>query len=569
MKIHYLLAASLLVLLGGANSPAAQIIDPSELSGDISLTLKRGVWKPLEKQEKLVYQDITLDLVCDRAKCNSEVWAFAPKFNQADHQGMVEVSQPGRFWNLDAQMQISPDPWQSFQGKADYSIELRLHQNQLIGTYSGTFNSEPVSGEVKGTIRPHWLKPVANHFPIRPREHPRLIFRQQQLPALRQKAKTPVGKAILAQLRKSLNQKIYYDGYVPTGGYHAAGHCFLSLLQEDNQAAETAWQITETSMNQPGRRLLEHSTVVAGVAMAYDLCYNKWDEERLKQVSRWLVSETELLIKGTPDKGWNPNPASNWNARARGAAGLAALAIMEEPDEFFQEPADAHRLLKIAERNVKRYLTIGIGDRSFGSEGDHYTTEPWILSIIPFLQAYENVLGQDLVEGSNAAWFLPHYMMRMVGKSGEVSVPTYGRHRSSATGSLFAVGLGTVPERFLPGVMWFFNRHWGEDGDRSFGIGLPHDAVFALAGYRDDVIPQNPVEVLNRVLVDEQKGFYAFRNRWQDENDFVASIYLKQDIPKGGHWSFPDAGSFRIWGLGGRWATAGEASNGKQEDENV
>jgi hypothetical protein len=67
--------------------------------------------------------------------------------------------------------------------------------------------------------------------------------------------------------------------------------------------------------------------------------------------------------------------------------------------------------------------------------------------------------------------------------------------------------------------------------------------------------------------VDEVKGFYLFRNRWQDGNDFVASIYLKQQ-PLGGSWSFPDVGSFRIWGLGGHWAIPGP-EEGEQPENTV
>jgi hypothetical protein len=157
----------------------------------------------------------------------------------------------------------------------------------------------------------------------------------------------------------------------------------------------------------------------------------------------------------------------------------------------------------------------------------------------------------------------------MVGEDGEVAIPSYGRHRLSPTGSMFAVGLGIVPERLLPGVIWFFNRHWGRNGDNSFGIELPHEAAYIFAGYPQDVTPQNPADVWGRVVVDEQKGFFVFRNQWRDENDFVTSIFVKREKPRGGHWSFPDAGSFRIWGLGGRWATAGMASDGTQRDENV
>ena len=136
-KILYLIAASFLFWLGGSHPSPAEMIDPARLSGDIRLTLKRGVWKTWEGEP--VYQDITLDLVCDANECDREVWGFAPKFNQADHQGVLQTSQRGQLWNLDVQMQIYPDPWQSLEGEAEYDIQLRLHEdNQLIGTYSGT-----------------------------------------------------------------------------------------------------------------------------------------------------------------------------------------------------------------------------------------------------------------------------------------------------------------------------------------------------------------------------------------------------------------------------------------------
>ncbi|HBB33605.1 MAG TPA: hypothetical protein DDZ80_00700 [Cyanobacteria bacterium UBA8803] len=584
MKWYHTFTLPLIFFLSGSNTPAAQVIDNAALSGDIRLTLKRGLWMP--HQEERVYQDITLDLVCESARCEQEVWGFAPTFNQGDHQGTVEAiasDEPKRLWPLQVKITTSPDPWMRLVGEANYDIQLRLHQNQLIGTYAGTFANQPVSGEVNGTIRPHWPRQLPNHRPIRAREHPRLIFRPHQLPALREKAKTSTGQAILAQLQKSLTSQIYYDGYGPNAGSHAAGHCFLALLNGEEQRAETAWQLVVNSINQPRPRLLEQSSVVAGVALAYDLCYNNWNEQRLRKVTRWLGEQTASLIKGTPDRGWNPQPQSNWNARARGSAGLAALAIWAEPDEFLvgeleESPPsqpnlrrtrrELHSLLKIAERNIKRYMSVAIGEHGFGTEGDLYTRESFH-AILPFLQAYQNVLGKDLVQGSSGEWFLAHYVMRMVSQGGQVALPTYGRHRIGPDGSLFALGLATVPERFLPGVLWCFNRYFGWQGDRRFGVGeyTPHDAAFALAGYREDIIPQNPGEILDRIVVDEQKGFYAFRNQWQGDRDFVASIYLKRE-PLGQSWSFPDAGSFRIWGLGGRWADAGPAT-GKQEDENV
>jgi hypothetical protein len=364
-------------------------------------------------------------------------------------------------------------------------------------------------------------------------------------------------------LRRTLARPVEYGGYVPNAGYHAAGNCFLALLERDYRNAERGWNLAEAAMNRPSLRLLEQSPTVAGVALAYDLCYSMWNEGRRQIASDWLAQEAATLIHGTPDRGWNPTPWSNWNARARGAAGLAALAILQE--RSLPVGSDPQRLLKIAERNLKRYLRHGIGDRGFGTEGDHYTTEPLILAVLPFLQAYRHAAGLDLILHSPAEWFLPHYLQRGIVRDGKLKVPTYGRHHYYAGESLFAMGLGTMPTRFQPAIVWLFRRYLRKE-IHSYLDG-PLEAIYAFVNYPMGITPQHPSKVLSRVLVDSQKGFYSFRNNWQDEGDFIASIYLKKE-PLGSSWSFPDAGSFRIWGLGGRWAVAGASINSR-EAENV
>jgi hypothetical protein len=224
--------------------------------------------------------------------------------------------------------------------------------------------------------------------------------------------------------------------------------------------------------------------------------------------------------------------------------------------------------LKTAERNIQRYLDLAIGDGGFGTEGDLYTNVSASL-IIPFLHAYREVLGKDFISKSHAAWFLPNGVMRMVKQNNHVYVPPYGRHRIGAGGSLFANGLATLPEQFLAGVFWFFDHYFGFQGDGTFGVGkhTPHDAIYALVGYRENLERKNPAEVFGRILVDRQKGLFVFRNQWQNQDDFVSSIYLKRQ-PRVGGWSFPEVGSFRITGLGTNWAIAGPG-DGKRESENL
>lgn len=575
MKLNLLLVTSVLFFIGGSQGVQLRPIDPTVLSGNLHIRLKHGVWKLWE--EKPVYQDITLDLTCDRGECQPEVWGYSPRFNkEVDHQGVVQDLSVDSVWRLHLKLQVKSHPWRSEMNTAEYEIQLFPHEGKLVGSYTGKFKDKLLLGSVQGTLTSQWPNPIPNYQPITPQEHPRLVFSRDQLPQLRQKAKTPYGEAILTQLNRVLQGTIYYEGYGPNSGYHGAGHCFLSILNENQESAIQGWELVQKTMENPPPRLLERSNAVTGIALAYDLCYSSWTQEQRQQVTHWLAMQIVHLVNGdSPSKGWNSNAASNWNARARSAALLAALAIWQEPQEFFpnnqfyQDSEDLWYWLKVAERNIERYIQFALGDRTFGTEGDLYTRES-LYQLLPALQAYERVLGKDWVSEGKMKWILPHYLMRMVNQDNGVKVPTYGRHRLGPDGSLFTLGFPVTSDRFLPALVWFFDRHWGLEGDRTFGIHehTPHDAIYALVGYPDDVAEQNPVEIFDRVLVDEQKQFYVFRNQWQDKNDFITSIYLKGESRNTGSWSFPDAGSFRIWGLGEQWAIAGP-SEGRREDENV
>ncbi|EAZ91059.1 hypothetical protein [Crocosphaera chwakensis] len=580
MKQRYLvLLPFILFFLRSSNAPTLHSFDIKKLSGNIHLTLKHGVWKLW--QEKPVYQNISLDLVCNQGKCEPEVWGYAQKFNQdVDHQGKLEknnlekltieeikTQKSRQSWQLQITINIQTHPWNTQVSKAAYIIDLLPYKDKLIGSYQGKYNEKFLQGSVTGNIESLWPVPIKNHKNLIPQEHPRLVFRKHQLSSVRKFIETPEGQAIIKQLKISLSKPIYYDGYVPTGGYHASGYCFLALINNDKNMANIGWKIVRKSMDNPGKRLLEHSPIVTGVALAYDFCYSLWDKEKITTVTGWLAAQTEQLVKGdSPKNGWNSNAGSNWNARARGAAGLAALAILNEPNISND---GIYHYLRTAERNIKRYFTTAIGDYGFGSEGDHYTTEPLILTVFPFLQAYSNVMGKDLVKDSPAQWILPHYLMRIIPDNTKLNITAYGRHRYYAGSALFATGLVTLPKDFLPGIAPIFEQYSGLQGDQTFGINLPYQAPFILNFYskNNNYNSKSPIKLFNYNFVDQQKGFYNFRNQWKNNDDFVANIYLKKELI-GGTWHFPDAGSFRISGLGETWAKAGK-SQGEWQGENV
>jgi hypothetical protein len=67
---------------------------------------------------------------------------------------------------------------------------------------------------------------------------------------------------------------------------------------------------------------------------------------------------------------------------------------------------------------------------------------------------------------------------------------------------------------------------------------------------------QNPGTVRDQLVADRDRGGFVFRNRWQDDEDIVASFWLDSNFRRGG-WGSAEGGEFRIMGLGVDWAVRG------------
>jgi hypothetical protein len=73
---------------------------------------------------------------------------------------------------------------------------------------------------------PKWPADVPGFVKPQPGEHPRLLFRKADLQALKQKAETPEGKAILKRLRTTLgkNGEEFPDIFSGATKGYVAGH---------------------------------------------------------------------------------------------------------------------------------------------------------------------------------------------------------------------------------------------------------------------------------------------------------------------------------------------------------
>ena len=419
-----------------------------------------------------------------------------------------------------------------------------------------------------------WWSPVENFDPIAPGEHPRLLFRQKDLPVLKAKMETPEGKAIMDHLRFLLNgndgegipihfnkaKKAYDLGKsqqsvvdkpgVYTFG-HVAGYGLLYQLTGEQRYAEWGKQCFELALEgqrdrddryswvEPGGPL-RAGPVIGWMAVGYDLCYNGWDESTREHFgraietyhtglySKWGKTDVDLaqLVTGSMP------PKSNHYGMQVGGAALALLAITKEP-WVNQERLD--KLIENSKRSMVHNITQGFGDGGYFAEGDGTGSMASQIAYLPALQAWKNTMGMDFgatqkpnVRMMALKWL---YLTKTVDGQAEIwpvrgGYPhnTWSRKNLSGAG-YFSLAFGVLPNEYAATMKWFYNHFLLEHDKRN---GTPYEvsvypqfSVSAFINWPTQLPARHPAEVLPHCYRDSQYGFYAWRNRWEDHDDII------------------------------------------------
>jgi hypothetical protein len=487
-----------------------------------------------------------------------------------------------------------------------YTAQVTLDKDTAIslqGSFDGSWKEgvEPVQ---QADTRPWWT-PVPGFVPVQAGEHPRLLFRKSDLPALRQRAQTHEGQAMLARLRVLLNGKdgetlptIFsasgkaYEGKgledesgaKVTGGVgaytisHAAGYGLLYQITGDKKYAELGRQCFEKAFEGVRDRDDRYSWKLSGgplrtgptlgwYAVGYDLCYDGWDAATREKIGKAIanfkeehasngkkgVIDLETLARGTMP------PGSNHYGMQVGGATLAVLAVMDDPG------VDRERirtLLAICENSMVRNLTEGFGDGGFFAEGDGTGSMASIMVFLNALQGWKNAMGRDYAntERPNARMTALKWVYLTVVRGGQPDFwpirGAYGknvwaRHGLSG-GGYFAIGMGAVTDEQKAAMKWYYDHFLaGPDSAAKAPYDTvspyPHVAVNAFVNWPLGIKERNPAEILPLCYRDTVHGFYAWRNRWQDENDIVISILTR---PTEGYMRAGSEDAFRVAAFG-------------------
>ena len=462
----------------------------------------------------------------------------------------------------------------------------RFHDEVIVGEYTVTVEREGepdvrIEGGFDGRVNPGvrhmtvdrrpWHVAVKDFKPPEPGEHPRILFRKSDIPALRRKAETPEGRAILRRLRQLLDGA---DGdkmavrfspadraYDPDIGKkrpwdvpgvytmgHIVGYGLLYQLTGDREYAELGRQAFDKgikgirdrddrySFKSPGGALRAGPTI-GWYAVGYDLCYDGWDQATRKRLGRAIYEyekysdghSLESLVRGTKP------PGSNHFGMQVGGGTLALLALM---DESFVDRKKMDMLFKLAELSLIRNISEGFGDGGFFEEGDGTGSMASQIAYLTALQGWRNARGQDFinVERPNVRMLTLKWIYQTVVDDGNPSFwpirGAYGHNvwarEGLSGGGYFAIGLGSVTQRDRAVMKWYYEQYLLEV-DAAKGCGYdtvtryPHIATCAFVNWPVDLPAKPAGKVLPHCYTDSTCGFYVWRNRWRDGNDTVIS----------------------------------------------
>ncbi|MFW6062275.1 MAG: hypothetical protein ACOC93_05650, partial [Planctomycetota bacterium] len=212
------------------------------------------------------------------------VWGLAESFNKAHHAGRVDAATfTDERIEVDLSVLMRGDPWTE-DGRGLYEAELTRQSNgEYEGTFRGTFRGVPVEGRAVAEILPPRERRRSAYEPAEPGEHPRILLRKQDLPRLREKAKTPLGQAALARMND------------------AAGLAFRYQLTGERAYADRARKHVETMMADRGHgdkmvRSRPYGWRLEETALAYDMCYDAWDKSFRQEVEDYMVWASEKMF---------------------------------------------------------------------------------------------------------------------------------------------------------------------------------------------------------------------------------------------------------------------------------
>lgn len=280
------------------------------------------LWNALPNASGRNANNLVLDLHAKNGQWG-KVWGVAQSFNNGVHLGAIENPRVnGDTFAMTVNMDIGGDQWTD-GATAIYDLEFKRKGSEIEGTYKGKFAGRDATGAITGRWRDP--RPVAEGFkPVMPGEHPRLLFRKHDLPALQEKLKTPLGQAYLARITNANDPVSLGMAYQLTGDKKYASAA-LPIVQKWTADSDSEYLTDKGG----GSGAWGHTLVQA--ALAYDLCHDAWPEDFKKKFESTLLEILPKLVRYVAVTSHaNTHPCSNYYGPGHGAPGIVSLLFLND-----------------------------------------------------------------------------------------------------------------------------------------------------------------------------------------------------------------------------------------------
>lgn len=525
-------------------------------TGSVFLTLEGGL--ETVDPSTLESRDVEMELVLRGGVFEKPAWAWAIGFNKTDHIGEI-VKTEGE--TLSVKLVLRKDKWfPSVPGEANYQITLKRAGDNYTGTFTGnyTFSSKEgpvtreVAGKVTGKLSPLWTETFSGFQKLEPNEHPRLIFRKSDLPMIKKRLETPQGKVIMERFMAMLPRMHSPSDENKTAAYLAANYGVAYQLTGDKAHADKAKEVLGSMLNNGGSQDIHFGPEAQSFAITLDMCYDAWDAVFRQKVIDNLAKRVSNLDTLSGMGGASLSPWHNHEGVRGPSNGVAAICLLGEKTSNPKDMPDLERIIHATARGVRRYFQYsGNTDTGFCLEGNYYKRMTWNSGPAHMIQAYRTAFGGNLLAGGlGHSWYIGEWMSQAPSAQ-VVTADELGDHQ---TAGLWPLGLALVPESSKAGVRWLFDRTFGLEGNKSFGILWAYHAAYVLMNYPFEVESKAPSESLPWIAPDPVGGRWILRRPWKDAQDSLVVMNLRSALRPGCHYYRSGrTWDMQLFALGKQW----------------
>ncbi len=391
---------------------------------------------------------------------------------------------------------------------------------------------------------------------------PRIMVDAGRIAAIREAAAEPGSHH--AEAIEAMKQRIGQGASAYRPGFHqddenyfnswlAREAALVYLLTDDAAYAETALEALRAlpdAGSEQGSGLARAQRSVA-FAFAYDWAGMGWGEDE----RRWAREQMIEALDAWPDfhhTNLGHPRGSNWVAVCRGAELILLIAAG-------QEEARADRLESVV-NDLRRHINVGYGSLGYTQEGLGYKSYGASF-LYPAALVLEAVVGDDTL--AEPIRGMRSWRMVMYGASfGYGSIDEHRRKMPYYPQS--GVSNPYFYEEGLTSLLWgFVSRadapYYRHFYDRITGVKSPLEPRFKYDQHRAATtwaVLLYPLDVPSRdpsgrwpAAVEDTRGYYWYRNRWQDEDDTLGLLMADTSHhPRA--WNQPEALAMSLYSQG-------------------